>query len=166
MDAPWTDFSMPRIACANTNAVKTTATAILARVVSRNGIGGVWFQSHGVPVACDALIDSSSACCVPDFPELKVFSQSSAENLKEFLGLPSLRQALGKLHLKESESLHIYRNGPVLYSQPDSSEEILQAVEALCDLVEKLPPLGDTVEMDTLPQIFKKLFPLIRAWAI
>jgi hypothetical protein len=103
---------------------------------------------------------------VPDFPELKVFSQSSAENLKEFLGLPSLRQALGKLHLKESESLHIYRNGPVLYSQPDSSEEILQAVEALCDLVEKLPPLGDTVEMDTLPQIFKKLFPLIRAWAI
>jgi hypothetical protein len=103
---------------------------------------------------------------VPDFPELKVFSRSSSEDIKEFLGLPSLRQALGKLRLKQAESLHIYRNGPVLYSQPESSEEILQAVEAVCDLVEKLPPLDDTAELNTLPREFKKLFPLMRTWAI
>jgi hypothetical protein len=102
---------------------------------------------------------------VPSFPALQIFASSRGGALRQFLASPSLTLALTALRLKEAESLHIYRNGPVLYFKPESPDEVLSAVETLRDLVQKLPSFDGGVNLDGLPPEFKKLSPLIRKWA-
>lgn len=102
---------------------------------------------------------------IPSFPSLEIFASNTDDNLRQFLASPILSLALSTLRLKQDESLHIYRNGPVLYLKPASPDEVLSAVKTLCDLVESLPPFDDSVDFEGLPAKFKKLFPLIREWA-
>ena len=102
---------------------------------------------------------------VPSFPALKIFASSTGDTLRQFLASPSLTLALTALRLKDAESLHIYRNGPVLYFKPESPDELLSAVEALCDLVGKLPSSEAGLNLDALPPEFKKLSSLIHEWA-
>jgi hypothetical protein len=45
--------------------------------------------------------------------------------------------------LGDAESLHIYRNGVIVYLQPESAQVLLPAVEAVCKLVEQLPEYSD-----------------------
>jgi hypothetical protein len=94
-----------------------------------------------------------------------IFASSRGDALRQFLASPSLTLALAALRLKEAESLHIYRNGPVLYFKPESPDEVLSAEETLCDLVQKLPSFDGGVNFDGLPPELKKLTPLIREWA-
>ena len=76
-----------------------------------------------------------------------------------------MSHALTTLRLKPDESLHIYRNGPVLYLKPASTDEVLSGVKTLCDLVQRLPSFDGSVNLDGLPPEFKMLSPLIREWA-
>jgi len=101
---------------------------------------------------------------VPSFPALQIFASSTGDTLRQFIASPSLTLALTALRLKGAESLHIYRNGPVLYFRPESPDELLSAAEALCDLVGKLPSSDAGVNLDGLPPEFKKLSSLIREW--
>jgi hypothetical protein len=102
---------------------------------------------------------------VPSFPALQIFASSIGDTLRQFLASPSLTLALTALRLKDAESLHICRNGPVLYFKPESPDELLSAVDALCDLVGKLPSSEAGVNLDALPPEFKKLSSLIHEWA-
>jgi hypothetical protein len=102
---------------------------------------------------------------IPSFPSLEIFASSKDDNLRQFLASPSLSFALSTLRLKQDESLHIYRNGPVLYLKPASPDEVLSAVKTLCDLVDRLPSFNDSVDLEGLPAEFKKLSSLIREWA-
>lgn len=101
---------------------------------------------------------------IPSFPYLEVFARSTDDSLRQFLASPSLSLALTAMRLKEDESLHIYRNGLVLYLKPASPDEVLSAGKALCDLLERLPSSNDSVDLEGLPVVFKTLFPLIREW--
>jgi len=100
------------------------------------------------------------------FPSLPIFADSTSDRLRQFLASPSLTQALNALCLGETESLHIYQNGPVLYFKPESIDEAVLAVKALCSFIEKLPSIDDSVNLDGLPPKFKELSPLIRKWAV
>lgn len=102
---------------------------------------------------------------VPSFPSLQIFANSTGDALRQFIASPSLSLALTALRLKEAESLHIYRSGPVLYFRPESPDEVLSAVKTLCDLVQKLPSSDGSVNLDGLPPEFKKLSAFIREWA-
>lgn len=102
---------------------------------------------------------------IPSFPSLEIFASSARDELKRFLASPSLILALSAVRLKQDESLHIYRNGPVLYLKPASSAEALSAAKALCELVEGLPSSDDRVDLEGLPVGFEKLWHLIREWA-
>jgi len=102
---------------------------------------------------------------VPSFPSLQVFASSTDDNLRQFLASTNFALALAALSLKEAESLHIYRNGPVLYLKRESPDEILEAVEILCDFVQKLRSLDECKNLDGLPPEFKKLSALIPEWA-
>lgn len=102
---------------------------------------------------------------IPKFPSLEIFASNTGDNLRQFLASPILSLTLSKMRLKQDESLHIYRNGPVLYLKPASPDEVLSAVKTLCDLVESLPSSDDSLDLEGLPAEFKKLSPLIREWA-
>jgi hypothetical protein len=100
------------------------------------------------------------------FPSLPIFTDGTSGSLRQFLASPSLTQTLSVLCLEESESLHIYGNGFLLYFKPESVDEALQAVEALCRFIEKLPSIDDSVNLDGLPPEFKDLARFIREWAV
>jgi hypothetical protein len=68
---------------------------------------------------------------IPSFPSLQIFASSTSGDLKHFLESPSLTLALAALRLKDAESLHIYRNGLVLYLRPESKDGVLSAIETL-----------------------------------
>jgi len=102
---------------------------------------------------------------IPSLPTLEIFASSAGDNLRQFLASASLSLALTTMRLKQDESLHIYRNGPVLYLKPASPDEVLSAVKTLCDLVERLPSSDDSADLEGLPAEFRKLSALIRKWA-
>jgi len=102
---------------------------------------------------------------MPSFPALQIFASSTGDTIRRFIASPSLTHALTALRLKDAESLHIYRNGPVLYFKPVSPDELLSAVKTLCDLAGKLPTSDARMNLDGLPPEFKKLSSLIREWA-
>jgi hypothetical protein len=103
---------------------------------------------------------------VPGFPTLPVYSRQSDTDLRQFLNSTTLNQALDTLQLRENESLHIYRNGLVLYLQRGSRDEIMSAVEAACKLTEQLPASKDSLDLGALPAKFENLSDLIRKWAL
>jgi hypothetical protein len=103
---------------------------------------------------------------LPAFPSLPVFSRSLGGDLEDVLRSQTLIRVLRALHLGETESLHVYRNGLKLYFQPESSEELLSALEALCKFVEELPTFNENVTVRGLPPTLEHLSSLIREWAI
>jgi len=113
-------------------------------------------------------ISKRSPFQIPGFPSLPIFADSTGPKLRQFLASAGLKQALSKLHLEETESLHIYLNGLILYFKPDSVSEALLAVETLCSLIEKLPASESDhrSNLDGLPPRFKELSLLIRKWAV
>jgi hypothetical protein len=100
------------------------------------------------------------------FANLQVFSNSSEPPLGEFLGLPSLAEALIALRLDETESLHIYSNGLLLYQQPESLEEAMSGIQTLCVLVDKLLAPSEPIALTGLPSEFQSLLPLIAGWSV
>jgi hypothetical protein len=100
------------------------------------------------------------------FPSLPIFADSTGDSLRRFLASPSLTQVLNALRLEESESLHIYGNGANLYFKPESVDEVVLAIKALCSFMDKLPTVGDSVNLDELPPKFEDIFSLIREWAV
>jgi hypothetical protein len=88
--------------------------------------------------------------------------------------LPPLLKKRGKpdadlsasLELTEHESLHIYRNGLILYLQRDSKEKVVSAIEVVCRLAEQFPGLDDSLDLSGLPAKFENLFGLISKWAL
>jgi len=103
---------------------------------------------------------------LPGFPSLPVFSRSSGDELRDLLRSKAVSQALRALDLDEAESLHVYRNGLLLYLQPESSERLLSAVEALCRFAEELPTFTGDVRAEGLPPALKQLSSWLREWAI
>jgi hypothetical protein len=76
---------------------------------------------------------------VPGFESLPVYSRQPHTDLRQLLNSLALVNALNALRLTGQESVHIYRNGIVLYLQRDSKKGILSAVEIACNLAEQLP---------------------------
>lgn len=76
---------------------------------------------------------------VPGFESLPVYCRQSHTDSQRLLNSAALGKALNALRLTGQESVHIYRNGIVLYLQRDSKKEILSAVEVACNLAEQLP---------------------------
>jgi hypothetical protein len=110
---------------------------------------------------------SESSLRVPTIPSLPVFASTSDSLLAHFLSSTPLAEALLALRLGDAESLHIYRNGVNVYLQPESAQELLSAVEAVCKLVEQLPEYSEPHEADdSLPQDLTDLSPVIQEWAI
>lgn len=103
---------------------------------------------------------------IDGFPDLPVFSNSSEPRLREFLGLPSVAEALIALRLDKTESLHIYSNGLLLYLQPESPEEVLSAVQTLCVLVDKLFAPSEPVDLTGLPPEFQSLVAAYPGWSV
>jgi hypothetical protein len=78
---------------------------------------------------------------IDKLPSVIVFARGSCGDIRGFLGSPDLQRALTLLLEKPVASLHIYRNGLVLYDRPEASDEVLLALDALCDLASRLPTL-------------------------
>jgi len=75
---------------------------------------------------------------IPGFPSMPVFSRQSDTDLNQLLTCAPLVQALHAFQLTENESLHIYRNGLVLYLQRDSKDKVMSAVQVACRLTKQL----------------------------
>lgn len=103
---------------------------------------------------------------LPAFPSFPVFSRSSSGALEDVLRSKTLIRVLSALSLGEAESLHVYRNGVILYFQPESSEKLLSALNALCRFVEELPRFSENVAVGGLPPTLEHLSSLICEWAI
>jgi hypothetical protein len=103
---------------------------------------------------------------MPGFPSLPVFSRRPDTDISQLLNSPALQRALDALRLKNNESMHIYRNGIVLYLQRESQGDVMSAVEVLCDLAAELPMLDEEPDLDALPVQFKGLSDLIPMWAV
>jgi hypothetical protein len=83
------------------------------------------------------------------------------------LNSPALQCALEALQLKSNESVHIYRNGIVLYLQRGSQDDVMSAVAVACNLAGELPTSRDKgFDPDTLPVRFTGLSDLIRKWSV
>jgi hypothetical protein len=103
---------------------------------------------------------------LPGFPSLPVFSGSSGDELKDLLRSKAVSRVLRALGLGEAESLHVYRGGLLFYFQPESSERLLSAVEALCRFAQELPAFTEDVSVEDLPPALKQLSAWLREWAI
>lgn len=107
---------------------------------------------------------------VPSFPSLPVYSRQLDTDLRKSLNSVTLTQALTALQLTKHESLHLYRNGLVLYLQRDSKDDIESAVRIACELTKKLagefPAVEDSVDLAALPRQFESLIGLIPKWAL
>jgi hypothetical protein len=103
---------------------------------------------------------------VPGFPSFPIYSRQSDADLRQFLNSTALTEALNILQLNEHESLHIYRNGLILYLQRDSREGVVAAVEVACKLAERFPGVDDSLDLAGLPTNFEHLFELIPKWAL
>jgi hypothetical protein len=97
-----------------------------------------------------------------------VYSRQADTDLRQLLSSAALNEALKCLQLTEDESLHIYRNGIVLYLRRNSTNDVMFAIEAACRLTEQLGKKGDKEQLDLtgLPRKFENLFGLIPKWAI
>ena len=76
---------------------------------------------------------------IPGFPNLRVFSRTATAMLRDWLCSKTLGLTLTALCLGQDKSLHIYRNGLVFYSKPQTTQEVLSAVKILCDFAETFP---------------------------
>src|SRR5438445_3423093 len=76
---------------------------------------------------------------VPGFQSFPVYSRQPEADVRRFLNSAALAKALNALQLSEHESLHIYRNGVLLYLQRDSKDEVMSSVEIVCKLAEQYP---------------------------
>ena len=79
---------------------------------------------------------------VPGFESLPVYARQPQTDLRQLLNSAALVVALNALRLSELESVHIYRNGVLVYLQRDSMDQVLSALEIVCNLVERLPTLA------------------------
>ena len=104
----------------------------------------------------------------PNFCLFPVYSRHADTDLRQFLSSAALNRALKRLQLTEDESLHIYRNGIVLYLKRNSKNDVMLAIEVACRLTEHLAKRGDKEQLDLigLPRKFENLFGLIPKWAI
>jgi hypothetical protein len=77
-----------------------------------------------------------------------------------------LQAAIQALNLGPEESLHVYVGQAVVYGQPRSEQRLDELVNGIMAVVAALPSAtpADTVPKD-LPEEFRSLAPLIRAWA-
>jgi hypothetical protein len=77
---------------------------------------------------------------------------------------PELEKAIDDLDLKADESVHLYRNGVVVYSQPRSIQELLEIVAKTIAIAAQLPADQAALNLDDLPPEFSGLAALIRKW--
>lgn len=103
---------------------------------------------------------------VPGFESLPVYSGQPETHLTQFLNSAALAKALNALQLTERESLHIYRNGILLYLQRDSKDEVMSSVEIACKLAEQFLAVEESLDLTALPAKFENLFELIPKWAL
>jgi hypothetical protein len=103
---------------------------------------------------------------VPGFESFPVYCRQSEADLRQFLNSATLAKALNALQLTEHESLHIYRNGILLYLQRDSKDEVMSSVEIACELAEQFPAVDQSLDLAALPAKFESLFELIPKWAL
>jgi len=108
----------------------------------------------------------NSSTRIPGFSSLPVFSRQSDTDVAQFLKSKGLQRALIALQPTGTESLHIYRNGIVVYLHRQSHDQVMFAIEALCTLVEEMPALGRKFDQVVLPAQFEGLSDLIRKWAV
>lgn len=78
---------------------------------------------------------------IDELPSVTVFARGSCGDISGLLGSGDLHRALSLLLERPAASLHIYRNGLVFYDRPEASDEVLLALDALCDLAASLPTL-------------------------
>jgi hypothetical protein len=103
---------------------------------------------------------------VPGFQSFPVYSRQPEADLRQFLNSAALGTALNTLQLTEHESLHVYRNGILLYLQRDSKYGVMSAVEVACKLMGQVPAVDDSQDLAGLPANFENLFELIPKWAL
>jgi hypothetical protein len=103
---------------------------------------------------------------IPCFPSFHVYSRQFDTDLRQFLNSAALIQALNNLQLTEHESLHIYRNGLVLYLQRNSRDGVMSAVKVACELAEQFADVDDSMDLAGLPSEFETLLGLIPKWAL
>ncbi len=103
---------------------------------------------------------------VPGFQSFPVYSRQPEADLRQFLNSAALAKALNALQLTERESLHIYRNGILLYLQRDSKDEVMSSVEIACKLAEQFSAAEESLDLAALPAKFERLFELIPKWAL
>ncbi len=110
------------------------------------------------------LVNSSFR--IPGFSSLPVFSRRSDTDVAQFLKSKALQRALIALQPSGTESVHIYRNGIVVYLHRDSHDQVMFAIEALCTLAEEMPTLDKKLDAVVLPAQFGGLSDLILKWAV
>jgi hypothetical protein len=103
---------------------------------------------------------------VPGFESFPVYSRQPDADLSQFLKSAALAKALNALQLIERESLHIYRNGILLYLQRVSRDEVMSSVKTACNLAEQFPAVEESLDLSALPAKFENLFELIPKWAL
>lgn len=89
------------------------------------------------------------------------------DELKSFLNSAMVRKAVDRLIAIDpaSTSLHIFCGAVVLYTRPDSSQEIDDKVETLSSLVGVYQPRLSRSALMSLPKRFHHLIPLIMRWS-
>jgi hypothetical protein len=104
---------------------------------------------------------------ISSFPTLPVFARKSSGHLEDLLNSAALRRTLEDLRLKETESLHLYRDAINFFLQSSSVSDIMSAIEVTCGLAEELPAGNEEkIDLTVLPPEFKILIPLIRKWGV
>ena len=107
----------------------------------------------------------SSSSRIPGFSSLPVFSRQPDTDVAQFLRSKALQRALIALQPTNTESVHFYRNGIVVYLCRDSHDQVMFAIEVLCTLAEEMPTLDKKFDEVVLPAQFEGLSDLVRKWA-
>jgi hypothetical protein len=103
-------------------------------------------------------------------PRWSVFSSrpgdKKSEGLRLFLERTDVYEAIQRLIVGESDSLHFFEGAVTLYSSPNSTEELRSALDCLASLAALFPPPLAVWNLHSLPNSLFGLTGLIQKWAI
>ena len=103
-------------------------------------------------------------------PRWSVFSgrpgDKKAEGLRLFLERSDVHEAIQRLIVGDSDSLHFFEGAATLDSSPNSTEELRIALDCLASLAALFPATLAVLNLHSLPNSLFGLAGLIQKWAI
>jgi hypothetical protein len=114
-----------------------------------------------------SFVDQPAEMRVCDDPHWPVFisrQKYQSLGLSMLLANRNFHSAVSHVVRSEKDSVHIFKDGIIVYFHPDSPKALQQAIESLCGLVGPRTRISSR-SLSTLPDNLVPLIPLIKKWA-